>query len=130
MKGDPVSEWLVRGFIGIVCLALWGWSSPSLGIEPPQAAHAPVGKPEASYADQRFYPVKLNTTLGMTILHSMALNLGAQLGYAPFSGHSIYLGPEVNYSFFSPGGLLSALGGAWYELRVYGSPRLSVAMGA
>jgi len=56
--------------------------------------------------------------------------MGGQLGYAPVLGKTFYIGPEFNFSFFSPGSTLMALLSAWYEMRVFAAPRLALSIGA
>lgn len=77
-----------------------------------------------------FYPYMLHTLLGVNILEARSgVVSGAQLGFALGEREPWYLGPEVNFSLYSPGSILQTLLGAWYQLRVYRSPRLSVATG-
>ena len=77
----------------------------------------------------RFYRRKLNIFVGINIAKTSAIAFGGQLGVALGKSTPLYFGPEVNFSLFSPGSILATLVGAWYELRVYGSPRLSMGLG-
>lgn len=72
---------------------------------------------------------KFNTILGMTVCHGSALAIGYQFGYAPFSEKPFYVGPEINFSLFSPGSILGTLGSAWYEWRLTRDQKLSLVAG-
>lgn len=77
-----------------------------------------------------YHRIKANFLIGIDVVRGESgLVTGGQFGYAPFRGRPLYVGPEVHYALFSPGSMLSACAGGWYELRVYGAPRLSVVGG-
>ncbi|MBI4406219.1 MAG: hypothetical protein HY537_18815 [Deltaproteobacteria bacterium] len=100
--------------------------------KPPSASEKPSvqGAIEPDYDEVRFFRYKTNLALGVEILKgSTALVTGAQLGYAPIALVPFYIGPEVSFALFSRGSLLNILAGGWYELRVFGAPRLSVVGG-
>jgi hypothetical protein len=77
----------------------------------------------------RFHRFKLNTTLGMNVIQGSALASGMQFGFAPITSTPFYLGPEFNFSLFSPGSLLSLLAGGWYDWRVHGASKLTLSVG-
>lgn len=115
-------------------------SQPATPATTPAAKTAPITRPmtapraaikkENDENDTRFYTHKLNTFLGINISRTSALALGAQFGHVIDHATPFYVGPEVNFSLFSPGNVIEALASAWYEMRVYGSPRLSLHVGA
>lgn len=77
-----------------------------------------------------FYKYKINTTLGVNVLKgNSALLVGAQFAYGPDPSAAFYVGPEITFSKFTGGSLLLLLAGAWYETRIYQSPRLFLAGG-
>jgi hypothetical protein len=82
-----------------------------------------------AHGETRFNKQKLSTYLGIHVAHEPALVMGAQFGLAPFLQTPFYVGPEVNFSFFSPGSFLGLLVGAWHEMRIYGAPRLGLSIG-
>ena len=73
---------------------------------------------------------RVNAIIGVGIVQGSALALGVQGGYAPWKGKSIYFGPEISALRYSSGTVFQTLLGGWYETKVHGSPRLSVAFGA
>jgi hypothetical protein len=80
--------------------------------------------------DTSFNRYKLNTLLGVNIVHGSAIVSGMQLGYAPKTAVPLYLGAEFNFSLFSPGSLFSVLIGGWHEFKIRGAPKLSLSLGA
>jgi len=103
------------------------------------AARVPVSKgsvseknADAELGDVRHYPYKLNTALGINVVAGLgsAFHIGAQFGHAMWEGVPFYIGPDIGFSLFSPGSLITASFSAWYELRIYGAPRLSMSLGA
>jgi hypothetical protein len=97
--------------------------------KPPPAPKAAAPKDEVD-DETRFYRYKLNNSLGVTMSQSYALVIASQFGFAASRTRPWYVGPEVNFSLFSPGSILAVMASAWYEMRVYGAPRLSIALGA
>lgn len=100
---------------------------------------APVNKgstveaePAAEVGDIKHYKYKLNGALGIDIVSGLgsAFHIGGQLGFAVWDGVPFYVGPDVGFSLFSPGNTISTAASAWYELRIYGAPRLSMSLGA
>ncbi len=79
--------------------------------------------------EQRVYSFKLNTFLGYQVTDASAASLGVQGGFAVSRPTPLFVGPEVSYTLFSEGRLLSFLLGGWYEMRLFGSPRFSVVVG-
>lgn len=84
---------------------------------------------KATESDSRFYRYEFNSYLGTHVADETAIITGGQFGLAPLKRSLLYVGPEVNFSFFSPGSLLQILASAWYEVRIYGAPRLSLTLG-
>lgn len=103
------------------------------------AKRAPVNKgsmlevePVAEVGDVKHYKYKLNTSLGIDIVSGLgsAFHIGGQLGFAVWDGVPFYVGPDVGFSLFSPANTISTAASTWYELRIYGAPRLSMSIGA
>jgi hypothetical protein len=99
-----------------------------------QKATPPKSLPGARGAnentDEHFFFLKLNTSSGINIAGgNSGVLMGGQVGMAPFWGVPLYLGPEVNFTYFNSTSLLMALGTAWYEFKIYG-PHLNLAFGA
>lgn len=93
---------------------IFGGANPSL--------QQPVG--------YRFFRYELNSFLGIHVADEIAIISGTQFGLAPVKRVLFYVGPEVSFSFFSPGSLLEVLAAGWYEVRIYGAHRLSLNLGA
>ena len=83
----------------------------------------------ADESNTRFYTYKLNTFLGIHISTNSAFAIGGQFGIAISGDMPLYVGPEISFSLFSPGSIMAPLIGTWYETRIYGSPRLGIALG-
>jgi len=85
----------------------------------------------STYVGNLHYRYRMSAQTGINILSGKGSGylMGAQFGYAPSTGTSFYLGPEVDFSLFSPGSMLQVMAAAWYEVRVYGAPRLSLSLG-
>ena len=83
----------------------------------------------ADLGDSRFHRFKLNTLLGMNIVQGSGFVSGMQFGYAPWTSTPLYVGPEFNFSLFSPGSLFSLLFGGWYGWKLQGAPKLTVSLG-
>ncbi len=90
------------------------------------------GEPPAEVGDVKHYKYKLNGALGIDIISGLGsgFHIGGQLGFAVWNGVPFYVGPDVGFSLFSPGSTIGTAASAWYELRIYGAPRLSMTMGA
>lgn len=84
----------------------------------------------APTTDARFYRYKLNSFIGTQVTDQTAPMTGLQFGLAPVKRMPFYAGPEINFSNFSGGSLLEVLASGWYEVRIYGAPRLSLSFGA
>ncbi|MEZ4750733.1 MAG: hypothetical protein R3B54_08945 [Bdellovibrionota bacterium] len=90
----------------------------------------PAKKTKLEVYYEPFYRYLLNTMLGVNIIDGRSgIVSGAQLGFALGEREPWYLGPEINFSLYSPGSLIQPMLGVWYQLRIYRSPRLSVATG-
>lgn len=89
-------------------------------------------EPSVEVGDVKHYKYKLNGALGIDIVSGLgsAFHIGGQLGFAVWDGVPFYVGPDVGFSLFSPGNTISTAVSAWYELRIYGAPRLSMSLGA
>ena len=79
--------------------------------------------------DSAFYRYEFNTFLGIHITDETALVSGGRFALAPIRRTVFYVGPEVNYSLFSPGSLLQVLGSGYYEVHIYVAPRLRLSFG-
>ncbi len=93
------------------------------------SSKAAVVRRDSDDEDTRFYRYKLNNSLGINIASGSALVIASQFGLAIDHTKPWYVGPELNFSLFSPGNVLAILAGTWYEMRVFGSPRMSIALG-
>lgn len=97
-------------------------------------AAQPLGEETRSIelGDVRHYKSKLNTALGIDIVSGLgsAFHVGGQFGFAVWEGVPFYVGPDLGFSLFSPGSIIDTSVSAWYELRIYGAPRLSMSLGA
>ncbi len=80
--------------------------------------------------DDRFFRYRLNTMLGINISQGSGVLSGMQFGYAPFTSVPFYIGPEFTFVLYSPGSIFSLAAGGWYDFRVYGSPHLTLSVGA
>ncbi|MCB0404541.1 MAG: hypothetical protein KDD51_07120 [Bdellovibrionales bacterium] len=90
----------------------------------------PAKKTKVEVYYEPFYRYILHTMLGVNIVDGRSGVVGgAQLGFALGERQPWYLGPEINFSLYSPGSLIQPMLGLWYQLRIYRSPRLSVATG-
>lgn len=94
------------------------------------SASAPRSRVVSDEDEQRVYSYKVNTFLGYQVADTTAAALGVQGGFAISRPTPLFLGPEIGYALFSTGRLLTFLGGGWYEMRLSGSPRFSVIVGA
>lgn len=96
-----------------------------------KGSNSEVEEVQADVGDVRHYPYKLNSGIGVDVIAGLgsAFHVKAQFGYALWEGVPFYLGPEVGFSLFSPGSILSTAAAVWYELRIYGAPRLSMSLG-
>lgn len=83
----------------------------------------------SSTAEARFYRYELNNFLGVQVTDQWGSMVGAQFGLAPVKRTVFYVGPEVSFSNFPGGSLFEVLASGWYEVRIYGAPRLSLAFG-
>jgi len=106
-------------------------SSPTPSPSPisPQSKKEEVAPAPSEAPEGTVNFLKLNNFIGMEIVQGSALIMGMQLGLAFFDATPFYIGPEVNFALFSGGHILGLLGGAWYESRIHGSPRLSATLG-
>lgn len=101
------------------------------GKADPKKGDAKDAKADANVPAFR-YKYKLNTSLGTHVTSGppgWGVNVGGQFGIPVWRGHPLYIGPSLDFSLFNPGYQVNALAGAWYELRVYGAPRLSLQLG-
>ena len=111
-------------FVSLILLSFSG--SPALAKQQhvvPRIDH------RANSEDAYFYKFKFNSYLGAILVGSLDITVDEQFGYAPFNGVPFYVGPEIEFSAFSPGYLVSGLASAWYELRLTGAPRLALVGG-
>lgn len=87
-------------------------------------------KKEETIYREPFYKYKINTTLGVNVLKgNSALLVGAQFAYGPDPSAQFYIGPEISFSKFNSASLILVMAGAWYEARIYQTPRLFLAGG-
>lgn len=75
------------------------------------------------------YRYQLGTSIGAFFAKNGGLQMGAQLGWAPFNA-PFYLNIEGNFTQFFPGSSFTGLGGINYEFRIYGAPRFRIIVGA
>lgn len=94
----------------------------------PASQNAAENKKTSS--DDRFFRYRLNTMLGINIAQGSGVLSGMQFGYAPFTTTPFYIGPEFTFVLYSPGSIFSLAAGGWYDFRVYGSPHLTLSVGA
>jgi hypothetical protein len=113
----------------ILCLLPAASSAETYARKPAAAAVAKPPSIESDEGDVRYYRYRLNTYLGFHLSQTSAVAIGAQFGLPIRKGHTIFVGPEVSFSLFSSGNILMTLASAWHEMRVYGSPRLNLAVG-
>jgi len=73
--------------------------------------------------------VKFNSFFGSQILDKIGFGIGAKLGLSISKKKRWYLGPDLHFSTFSPGYFLNLGLGIWYEIPVFGVPRLYAVTG-
>jgi hypothetical protein len=66
---------------------------------------------------------------GVQVLDKPGLALQGQLLFSVNKKRSYYLGPDLTYTLYAPGSSLTTAIALWYELKVYGAPRLSCLFG-
>lgn len=66
---------------------------------------------------------------GVQVLDKPGLALQAQLLFSVNKKRTYYLGPDITYTLYAPGSSLTTGLALWYELKVYGAPRLSCLFG-
>lgn len=66
---------------------------------------------------------------GVQVLDKPGLALQGQLLFSINKKRTYYLGPDITYTLFAPGSSLTTAIALWYELKVYGAPRLSCLFG-
>jgi hypothetical protein len=66
---------------------------------------------------------------GVQVLDKPGLALQGQLLFSVNKKRTYYLGPDITYTLYAPGSSLTAAIALWYELKVYGAPRLSCLFG-
>lgn len=118
----------VGSAFALLCLLLAGSVSAEV-TKPEKRLGRPLRRPtrynaEASPTLPRYI---LNTNLGITVSQGSALAASMQFGFNLFPAHRLYLGPELNFSLYSPGSVLGTLVDVWYEFYV--QTRLSLSGG-
>ncbi len=93
-------------------------------------ANAAPREAKISASEELFFPTRVNTMLGMCVSQGASLLSGMQLGHAPFTGTPLYFGPEFTFALYSPGSLFSVAAGGWYDFPIYGTPHLTLSLGA
>lgn len=85
----------------------------------------------AEFGDLRHFRYKFNTGPGIDLVSGLGsgFHVAGQFGYSPWEGRPFYVGPSVGFTLFSPGSIITTDATAWYELRIYGAPRLSLTLG-
>ena len=66
---------------------------------------------------------------GVQVLDKPGLALQGQLLFSVNKKRTYYLGPDITYTLYAPGSSLTTAIALWYELKVYGAPRLSCLFG-
>lgn len=66
---------------------------------------------------------------GVQVLDKPGLALQGQLLFSVNKRRTYYLGPDLTYTLYAPGSSLTTAIALWYELKVYGAPRLSCLFG-
>lgn len=95
-----------------------------------KAIEAKMSQPVSNvYGEATLYRYKLNTMLGLNVIQGSALVSGMQFGYALSPSSPLYVGPEFNFSLFSPGSIFSVMAGGWYEMRVHGAQKMRFSLG-
>lgn len=66
---------------------------------------------------------------GVQVLSKPGLALQAQMLFSVNKRRTYYVGPDITYALFAPGSALTTGAALWYDMRLYGSPRLSAIFG-
>jgi hypothetical protein len=66
---------------------------------------------------------------GVHVLSKPGVALQGQLMFATNHRRNYYVGPDFTYTLFSPGTSLTTALGGWYDLKIYGAPRLACLFG-
>lgn len=71
----------------------------------------------------------LNSGYGFQTLHRVGFTFQAQIHFPINTSHSLFMGPDVTYTLFSPGEALQVAIGIWKEWLFYENPRMSALVG-
>lgn len=99
-------------------------SSPE--VEAPTQPMASTSYQAMSGSSPRFL---FSSGFGVQVLSKPGLALQSQLLFAVGKKREYLIGPDFTYTLFAPGNALTVGLGGWYDLKIYGAPRLSCLFG-